>query len=292
MSSSEEVAFKNCRLAHLFEYDLGYRPKFTNDKLSLGISYHEALEVYYNGGTLDEIVERLGELADARWEEIQAAGLMDDASVRVQFITDRDLVKAMVLGYVDWARDEGIDDDWDLVSVEEKIYVEVPGAATILPMKLDLVQRNKRTGRLRIVDHKTRKSFVSDTTSYQLGEQNGNYMLGIFAKYGEVPTEAVYREARKIVPSNRSKPPYFREVTINLTIEEMKTRAEEYARVSQERANPERAIYANVGSCCGSWKNDWQQPCSLVHHGYDPLEALEASDKFAPADAYARYEEE
>lgn len=291
MSSSEEVAIKTCRLAHHFEYDLGYRPKFTNDKLDLGITYHEGLEVHHLGGTLEMVLARLDERSEERWEEIESVGLAKDASVRVEFIKARDLVAAMVENYISWSQEVGIDDDWDIVSVEEKLYIEVPGAATMMPMKMDLLQRNKRTGRLRIVDHKTRASFSSDVAPYQFAEQNGNYALGVFAAYGEVPTEMAYREARKMAPQTnpKSKPPYFREITVALTVEEMKFRAAEYARVSHERMDPDRAIYANPGACCGSWKNDWREPCLLVHQGYTPLEALEASPKFAPSDAYARY---
>lgn len=156
------------------------------------------------------------------------------------------------------------------------------------------MQRNLKTKRLRIVDFKTAASFSTDNTKYQLSEQNGNYQLGITAVYGERPTELVYREARKMAPitNPRSKPPYFREIPVSLTRAEMQARMEEYIAISKEVTNPDRAIYANPGACCGSWKNDWQTPCIKVHAGMDPLEALETSTKYEPQDPNARYNEE
>lgn len=294
MSSSEETSYKNCKLAHHFEYDLGYRPVVTAWNLSTGIGYHEVMEAYYRGFTMRTLNRRIKTWSEERWAEyetLMGKGKVSDEA-RKDFEKQVALVKAMVKGYIAWVKETGIDDDWETVSVEEKLFVQLDGAATVLPMKLDLIQRNVRTERLRMADHKTRASFATDMTAYQLSEQHANYALGVYAAYGEWPTEMAYREARKIVPSKRSKPPYFREVIINITQAEAIARAKEYVAVSNERANPDRAIYANPFSCCGSWKNDWRVPCLKVHAGATPLDALESSDRFSLQDPYARYAEE
>lgn len=293
MSSSEEVSFKTCRLAHHFQYVLGWQPKKTNSNLSTGIGFHEVMEVLYLRGE-ETMEERFEKWKAERYEEFASLGLTDaDALLaEVEFDQQQKLVWAMVENYIEWLEETGADDDYETVSVEEKLYVELEGAATVMPMKMDLLQRNKRTGRLRMVDFKTRKTFFTDTTAYQLAEQNGNYTLGVFAAYGEWPTSMVYREVRKQANTARSKPPYVREIEVVLTIDEAMHRAAEYVKVSREVADPDHLVYANPGSCCGSWKNDWQDPCIKVHQGMTPLEALEASDKYAPKDAYARYEED
>lgn len=291
-SSSEEVAFKTCRLAHHFAYDLGYRPIVTNRKLSVGIGAHLGCEAYYQDKTRDEIEAILDNWAEERWAELVAGGKAEDQVVRIEFVSDRDLVKAMVFGYIDWVAETGVDDDYETVEVEKAHYISFPDCEAVLPVKLDLVQRNLTTGKLRIVDFKTAQNFTTDTTKYQLSEQNGNYSLAIMSVYGERPTELAYRELRKIVPSTRSKPPYFREIRVRLTPEEMLHRAAEYVAVANERFSEDRAIFANPSACCGSWKNDWQQPCLKVHQGMTPLEALESSPRYGPADSYARYSEE
>jgi len=292
-STSEELAFKTCKLAHYFEYGLGYRPAVTNRKLALGISVHLGLEAHYKG---ESFLKALTDYETERWEEIKAAG-NTDSKTREDFVKDSALALAMVRGYIGWIVETGLDDAYETVAVEDHHYVEVPGAPCVLPIKVDLLQRHKQTERLRVVDFKTAASFSSDTTKFQLAEQNGNYQLGIFAVYDERPTEMVYRELRKIVPSARSKPPYFRETRVRLTAAEMKRRAEEYVSTARDRFDADRqrlplCPVANPSACCGSWKNDWQDPCLKVHTGMSPLEALEASPRYQPKDPYERYPKE
>ena len=291
MSSSEETALKNCPLAHHFAYDLRYKPIVTGQKLSVGIGYHEGLEAYYRGGSLDDMLAAVDAWAEERWQEFVSAGIDDQTAARLQWSVDRDLVRAMVTGYPDWVTEEGLDDGYRVEAVEESWYIEVPGADTILPVKLDLLLRNERTGKLLVVDHKTRAQFYSDLTSYQLAEQNGNYQLAVFAQYDERPDALAYREARKIVPSGRTKPPYYREVRVLLTPEEMLYRVEEYQKMAALKANPDRPIYANPGSCCGSWKAEWKAACLLVHQGYSPEEAVKLAGKYEQRDPYERYDE-
>ena len=296
MSSSEEVTFKTCRLAHHFQYVLGWQPVVTNSKLSTGIGFHEVMEVLYKtGGDVDAMRARYEEWKDERWAEYEAAGEDSDILAKAKFGDQTELVWAMVENYLDWLEETGADDEWETVSVEEKLLVQVPGASTVLPCKLDLLQRHKETGLLRVVDFKTRDKFYTDTAGYQLGEQNGNYMLAVFAVYGEWPTEMAYREVRKQRKTNRSKPPYVREIAVVVTKDEALYRAREYVETSHQAVLAHEGaleIIANPSSCCGGWKNDWREPCLKVHQGMTPLEALEASSKYAPKDPYARYSEE
>lgn len=295
-SSTEEVAYKTCKLGHYFEYVLGYRPVVTSRKLNVGIRVHEGMEGVYTGKTDKEIRHLLELAAEDTWAELtegykQVGGIPEE--VAKDFDKDRAMVEAMVLGYRAWAEEEEIDKDYETVEVEQHHYIEIEGAPCVLPVKLDLLQRNTKSGRLRIVDFKTAAQFTTDQTKYQLSEQNGNYQLGIFALYGERPTELAYRELRKVKPSGRSKPPYYREIRVRLTEEEMRHRLKEYIETANERFDPDRvSTMSNPSACCGSWKNDWQGPCLLVHQGYEPLAALEASPRYAEQDAYERYGDE
>ena len=288
-STSEELSFKNCRLGHHFEYGLGYRPVFTNRKLSVGIGVHVGLEAYYLDNPIQQAIDQW---VDERWEEIVAAGLQDDDLTKLTYSQDRDLVVALVDGYAGWVTEEGLDDGHEVVEIEQTHYIHLPGWEWVLPIKLDLLQRNTYTGRLRVVDFKTRDKFYTDTASYQLSEQNGNYQLGVFAVYEERPSELQYRELRKVIPNNRTKPPYFRAIPIRLTQEEMVTRLNEYETTAKERFNPDRVIYSNPSACCGSWKNDWQAPCLLVHQGYQPESAIDSLPRYAKKSPYDRYQED
>jgi hypothetical protein len=288
MSSSEEITFKTCRLAHEFGYVLGYAPVITNQKLSIGIGLHECLEAVYLGEPWKMVFENW---AAERWAELVAGGISDRAEVRMQFVKDKAMVVHLVEGYIEWAAVNQIDAGWEVVEVEAKHYIDV-GAVTLLPMKFDLLLRHTETGALKLVDFKTAAGFSADAyTTFQLAEQTLNYAMGVFALYGQIP-EVEYRQLRKVNRENaNSKPPYFRAVNITVTKAEIIERQAEYGRIAEERADPDRRVYSNPSACCGSWKNDWQGPCLLVHQGFTPLEALEASSKYAPKDPYERYED-
>jgi RecB family exonuclease len=295
-STSEEQCLVNCRLAHTFQYELGYAPAVTNSKLSLGIIYHKGFEAIYLEHTDAEVQAIVDAAIAERRAELTAAAPKGQvaADIAAEFIKDSALVKAMVADYRPWVKASGVDVGWSTVSVEEKLEVQFPGTPVLFRGKLDLLQRSDHTGRLRVVDAKTRAQFYQDTLPYQLSEQNGNYQLAVMAVYGERPTEMAYREARKMNPKTnpKSKPPYYREVAIRLTKEEMLYRAAQFAKAANIAKDPDRDIYANPGACCGSWKNDWSGPCQLVHQGRSPQEALEESPMYQPKDPYLRYEEE
>ena len=294
-STSEEACWVNCRLAHKFQYDLGYAPAITNSKLSLGIIYHLGFEAIYLEKTDAEVQAVVDEGIAERREELEASagpkGVPGD--IAMEFVKDSALVKEMVAGYRPWAKEEGVDEGYETVSVEEPLTVQFPGTDVVFRGKLDLLQRHTSTGQLRVVDAKTRKTFFKDTMPYQLSEQNGNYQLAVMATYGERPTEMVYREAKKMAPicNPRSKPPYYQEIRIRLTAEEMAYRAQQYAQNANEATDPNRRIYANPGGCCGSWKNDWSGPCQKVHMGVDPLTAVAEDPSYIPKDPDERYHE-
>lgn len=286
LSSSEERLFKTCRQAHYFQYVLGYGPAIANRKLRTGIVVHRGLEAYYRGGGPDDIVAEMEEEANDQWATILAnPAAIDYDEAKENFDKDQVLALAMVGGYPEWVAESGIDDDWEVVSVEEGAIIEIPGAAHDLPMRLDLVQRNIRSGHLRIRDFKTARAIPKDMTPYHLSEQNGNYILGAMAIYGEMPHEFSYVFLRKIIPSGRSKPPYYKEATVYRTSGELVQRVEEFTVISNEIADG-YAVYPSPENCCGSWKNDWARPCLLVHQGMEHEEALELVPGFEKREQY------
>lgn len=295
-SSSEEQLWVNCRLAHQFRHELQFAPRLSNRKLSLGIIFHIGHEAIYKEHTLPEVLGFVDDAIELRKIEIEKAfaGEQVPADVVVNYAKDTALVRAMVKDYPAWLLESGVDVGYETVAVEQALTVEFPGTPYLFRGKLDLLQRNLTTERLRIVDAKTASSFSDDHTLYELSEQNGNYQLAVLATYDERPTELAYREARKMNPTTnpKSKPPYYREVPIRLTREEMVVRARTFAMNANAAHDPDRDIYPNPGACCGSWKNDWRQPCSRWHQGDDAKTALLESPAFEPRNPYERYEKE
>lgn len=290
-SSSEERAFKTCRLAHHFRYDLGYKRVIPNRKLSVGSLVHRGLEARYKGQDFMAITEAS---ADQYWQRILAgnADMPGYTEALTNFEKDKELVLAMVKGYDTWAEETGVDDPYETIDVEQSYFVRIPGLPAGIPVRMDLVQRDKRDGSLRVVDFKTARYVPKDFTKFQLAEQNGNYQLAALAIYNERPTELGYRFLRKIIPSGRSKGPYFHEEPILLTKAELNYRVDTLRKIQAERFDPDKEVYAQPDNCCGSWKNDWRNPCMLVHSGYDPEDALEASPGYEKQeDVYDRYDD-
>lgn len=289
MSSSEEMTFKTCRLAHEFHYVLGYSPIITNQKLSTGSGVHECLEAVYLGLDWHDAFDKW---AEERWAELTKGYKTEEkipAEARLEFIKAKELIIVMVEGYIEWAAEIGVDEGWEVVEVEQKHYIDV-GADTILPMKFDLLLRHTDSGKLKLVDFKTAASFSKDPyTPFQLAEQTLNYAMGVLALHGQIP-EVEYRQLRKVSQKGNSKPPYYRVIKVIVTEAEVVARVEEYKLIAADRNDPDHAIYSNPSACCGSWKNDYQGPCLLVHQGYTPEEAMEMSSrKYAKRDAYERY---
>jgi len=291
LSSTEERAFKTCRLQHHMQYGLGFERSLPNRKLTLGINVHRGLEAYYNGGSVTDMVNAMREEANAQWAAIVAnphdAHFAEASS---QFEKDFELAEQMIMHYPTWAIETGIDDGWETIGVEAVGIIEIEGAAHDLPVRLDHVQRNTRNGELRVRDFKTAKYLPNDMTGYQLSEQNGNYCIASMAIWGEIPASFSYVFLRKQAPTARSKPPYYREDIIVRSKDELQKRVADFTAISNEIAEG-YTVYASPDNCCGSWKNDWKAPCLLVHAGTDATEALEMTPGFERKYAYDRYED-
>lgn len=289
LSTTEEKTFKQCRLAHHFGYTLGYSKAVAGRKLRLGIGVHKGLETLYRGGDVEDALAEMEKEFNEQYHSIIENPLLRDYGEALGFFEiDTEMAYAMVEGYPEWAEETGIDKGWETIGVEEAALIEIPGAYHDLPVRFDLAQRNMRTGEIRIRDFKTAKIIPHDFTGYQLSEQNGNYSLAALAMYGELPREFSYVFLKKVVPSARTKPPYYHEKIIVRSELELEFRVEEFKRVSKEIHDGYQIISA-PDNCCGSWKNDWASPCMLVHAGIDPEEALELTPGYVKKHANERY---
>lgn len=270
-------------------YGLGYSRNVAGRKLRTGIAVHRGLEAIYRGDTIEAaLVVVQAELEDQYKTIIANPFLRDYGEALGFFEKDTEMALAMVAGYPAWATEEGIDDGWETVSVEESARIEIPGAYHDLPVRLDLAQRSIRTGELRVRDFKTARGIPKDFTGYQLSEQNGNYCLASLAIWEEQPVEFSYVFLRKVIPSGRTKPPYYHEEIIVRSAGELRKRVQGFIDVSTEIHEGYRPIAA-PDNCCGSWKNEWATPCVMIHSGIDIEEALELSPGYEPKHANERY---
>lgn len=170
---SELDTFRQCPLKHRWAYDLLMsKPQPVGSPLSKGTLWHSVMETLYYERALGKTLEAAKDLAWTRHLMATDGGFLN---------SDAELIKWMLDGYVE---NYGSDDDWEILAVELSgmhplgpLYREgVPpsGPKIWLQYKIDMLVREKSTGRIWIVDHKTAKDFTS-STEIDLDDQFGLY---------------------------------------------------------------------------------------------------------------------
>lgn len=158
LTSSRLKTARKCKREHRIKYELGYRPVHDADELFFGILVHLALEAWWlaqkNGQGLVAL-----ELALSRLR----AAICDPF--------DRARAEAMMCGYdTRWA-DEAA--RYEVLGVELKFRTVVINPETNaesrtweLGGKLDVLLRERTTGRVVIMEHKTSSEDVSQGSTY------------------------------------------------------------------------------------------------------------------------------
>lgn len=84
----------------------------------------------------------------------------------------------------------GFPDNWELVESEKEIHLDINGNAFI--GFIDLIVRDKNTGKYIIVDHKSKSKFKNDEEQAEYARQLYLYSLHIKEAFGEYPTQLIF----------------------------------------------------------------------------------------------------
>lgn len=217
ITNSEVKTWKRCRRKWYLGQFRGLRMMRENpvSAAKLGTVFHDALAAHYDPNDPRHPLEVVGYYAET---DVIEAG--EDASLVKKIRAQEELVSAMVEGYLEWLQETGEDEDLEVVSVESS--VEVPLREVVDPLgrpvtllgKKDLRVRNRQSGLLSFMDHKSVDDF-SRINLLHLDVQMKLYvLLDVLEQVeaGETPvfTEAaLYNMARKVKRSARAKPPFF-----------------------------------------------------------------------------------
>lgn len=214
ITTSERRAFKRCVTRWWWEYREGLRGTEINSKLWFGIGIHEALASLYMKG-----IARNRDFIDV-WrafcdeDEISTMIRTQNEDGEAAWVEARALGEAMLNGYIDHY---GWDVDWDVIYTEEPFQILVPDPANkdndvaIFASTFDGVIRDKRDGRIKLIEHKTAASI--STQHLLLDEQGGSYFAvadhvlhdkGVLKKNEHI-TEIIYNFLRKGLPDDRPK---------------------------------------------------------------------------------------
>lgn len=234
ISNSEIQTFKDCRRRWWLTYyrELGFRRELEDPTgvRNLGARIHAALQAMYERGV--NPIEAIDEIYYDDIQKLIEVG-MDDKITKLQ--EEQDLAHAMLEGYLEWAAENAIDAEYDVVSVEEIVEVDsgIPGVK-MRGMLDQRIQRRSDGARL-FRDWKTTGSFGELEAMLPLDEQARFYHLleQLDARYrAKVNTElgdgqdhdgrslmwrtdgALYLMLRRVKRTAAARPPFYKQVEV------------------------------------------------------------------------------
>jgi hypothetical protein len=145
-----------------------------------GTAVHKALEVRYPVGTkrghIADVLDAFEAAVEGERRRVWTEGAELDEEEVVDGIA---LGRAMLIGYV---KHYGQDQHWDVIHSEQTFQILVPNPKVDDKYTAwycgtwDLVVWDRRDKVFRVVDHKTRKTFVQDWSFYDHNNQAGSYL--------------------------------------------------------------------------------------------------------------------
>lgn len=199
LTNSARSTFMNCRRKYQYSYVYGLATRRPSIPFLVGGLFHAALDrCYSNGFKLDLEAEKL--IAEKECEKAsQAPGLTPEETDKIW------IQSATVFGLLSGYKKQWLAQDkekWDIVEAEGAFDVELPDGWRYRG-KTDLVIKDKKTKRVKLVEHKTTSRLDA---GYVAKLPLDNQILGYLwaKKQQRVPiTEVVYNVSRK--PSIRLK---------------------------------------------------------------------------------------
>ena len=215
LRTSERNDFKRCPWLWLQTWDQGLTTVKTPTWAWFGTAIHAALEVRYKPGKkrgkvskmIDAFEESMGDEVGRIWQE---GGELSDEEV----VDARELGHAMLRGYVDHY---GPEKNIEVIHSEQSFQIDVPHPTK--PGETLCVYAGTWDslwlvdGELWLVDHKTRKSFPSNWSFYDINDQAGSYLwvapevlvhMGVLTKKEAKRIQGlIFNALRKHMPDKR-----------------------------------------------------------------------------------------
>jgi hypothetical protein len=152
ISNSEAGTWNTCKAQYRYSFDLALEPIKHSAPLSRGILGHDAIAAYYlaiqRGATPGEAA------LEAR--KVLSAAMADSATYDMEIVMDVDRILNAYFqnNMADLAY-------WEIIEVETKHLLPITDQFD-MPMRLDLMVRDRRTGKLILIDHKYTYDFWTE----------------------------------------------------------------------------------------------------------------------------------
>lgn len=271
-TSPSQLDALSCRLAWFWGYKRGYRALRGNKNLLFGDAIHQALEAYY--GKTGDPLKVFRRFWRKQIREVNPEWI--EYIVELQKLEP--LGKAMLEGYIE--KYEG-KEGFDIVEVDGKLITEHtlrkelvdPTTGEISPYalvsRLDGLVRDKKTGMLFTLEHKTYGRFTPEHLDYDhqvtsqvwLG-QDLVTSLGIKEKVAGV----IYNGLRKQMPTKRTTTPLFNRRTLYRNDDQIRVFLHRAFHSAREANAKDFAIYPSPNQVkCGYC--DFRIPCLAYQEG-------------------------
>lgn len=304
LSNSEIQTWKDCpRKWYLTYYrELGLKRENgeATGARSLGTRVHVALHAMYVEGANPVTV-----LNDIYAEDIAfftQAGRPEAEIIDLK--KEQDLAKAMVEGFIDWLREEGIDEEYELVGAETVLQVESGVKNVFLRGKLDQRWVRKSDGARLFRDFKTVADLSRPRKKLPIDEQMRFYhlleYLDALQRTGHAPQWAtdggLYTMLRKVKRTATAKPPFYDQVEVSHNTEELRSMWLRVQKVIREIIEGRTALdeggdhrywmRPRPSDDC-SWRCDFYPVCPMMDDGSN-WEGL-LKEYYAHVDPHERY---
>lgn len=295
LSNSTIRTFKRCRrhwyLAYYLQY--GTDPVVANPvtAATLGTRVHLALEAHY-GYELDAL-EALG--------VAYRFAIQENPRYEEELDHQHSYARAMVSGYLQWAAEEGIDADTQVIATEELIERDIildNGEPVTLMAKLDQKVRRAYDGAIRFRDFKT-VGTLTKAHLLSLDEQMRFYSLleTLDAdEAGERADGGLYSMILRSKRTPKASGPFFRQIEVRYNnndhasmmarVRSVVTDMRDTIMKLNNGADHRAVVYPNPGDYCG-WGCPFTLICPMMDDGSRWEDALRAN--FVKHDPYGYY---
>ena len=167
LDSTKASSYMACPRKFFYEQVLGWKPEYPSNHLIFGSSFHLALEhLLLNGYTQESVAKAYDIFCD---DYRKTYGPETDELFEPK--TPENTFYVLVQYARTWCSDL---DNYDV------LYTEIGGSAAIasdrvIHFKMDSILRNKHTGKVISLDHKTASSFYNWSDQFTLAIQTGTY---------------------------------------------------------------------------------------------------------------------
>lgn len=294
-SNSELQVFKDCKRKWWLTYyrRLGLKTKEVLGPRPIGTGIHHALAAHY--GSQEDPLAALATLHN-EWQQ----HLSTDGKDLKKFLSQSQLQRIMVEGYLQWLEETGADADLEVVDAETYLEasLEIPGHGTVLLIgKIDLRVRKRSDGSYWVLDHKSVLNFAAKMFMLRSDEQMLHYhLLEILQNTGIKTGGAIYNMMRKVKRSATAKPPFYERVDIRHNQHQMSSYLTRLTATIgdiltvEARLNAgedhQAVVYPRPNDDCG-WKCDFSAVCPMFDDGSRAEDMLRVV--YAAVDPLERY---